>query len=172
MQSNAHLAEKISVITQHTHYAQWFTPWVSQYLGLLISSDLSWSNHIQSICSKAKKILGLLYRSICSKAKKILGLLYRKYCKFSDQATLFQLYIYLVRPHLEYSAPVWNPHLQRDIQMLERTQKFACRMCIKTWNAGYEELQNTLQLPSLSNRRLFHKLCTIFKVIRVIFLHM
>ena len=157
MQSNARLAEKISVITQYTHYAQWFSPWVSQYLGLLISSDLSWSNHIQSICSKARKILGLLYR---------------KYCKFSDQATLLQLYIYLVHPHLEYSAPVWNPHLQRDIQMLERTQKFACRMCTKTWHAGYEELQHTLQLPSLSNRRLFHKLCTIFKVIRVIFLHM
>ena len=121
-----------------------------KYLGLLISSNLSWSNHIQSICSKARKILGLLYR---------------KYYKFSDQATLLQLYISLVRPHLEYSAPVWNPHLQRDIQMLERTQKFACRMCTKTWNAGYEELQNTLQLPSLSNRRLFLKLCTIFKVI-------
>ena len=49
--------------------------------------------------------------------------------------------------------------------MLKRTQKFACRMCTKTWNAGYEELQNTLQLPSLSNRRSFLKLCTIFKVI-------
>ena len=24
--SNARLAEKISVITQHTHYAQWFSP--------------------------------------------------------------------------------------------------------------------------------------------------
>ena len=123
-----------------------------KYLGLLISSDLSWSNHIQSICSKARKILGLLYR---------------KYYKFSDQATLLQLYnfISLVHPHLEYSAPVWNPHLQCDIEMLERTQQFACRMCTKTWNAGYEELQNTLQLPSLSNRRLFLKLCTIIKVI-------
>ena len=34
-----------------------------------------------------------------------------------------------------------------------------------TWNAGYEEMQSTQQLSSLSNRRLFLKLCTIFKVI-------
>ena len=75
----------------------------------------------------------------------------------------------LVRPHLEYCAPVWDPHLQRDIQMLERTQKFAYRMCTKTWNAGYEELRyctlHNMYNFSLSNRRLFLKLCTIFKVI-------
>ena len=121
-----------------------------KYLGLLISSDLSWTNHIENICSKARKHLGLLYR---------------RYYRFSDQNTLLQLYTSLVRPHFEYAAPVWDPHLQRNIQLLERTQKFACRMCTKAWDAGYEELLETLNLPSLSNRRLFLKLCTVFKII-------
>ena len=121
-----------------------------QYLGLLISSDLSWTNHIENICSKARKLLGLLYR---------------RYYRFSDQNTLLQLYTSLVRPHFEYAAPVWDPHLQRNIQLLERTQKFACRMCTKAWDTGYEELLETLNLPSLSNRRLFLKLCTVFKII-------
>ena len=121
-----------------------------KYLGLHISSDLSWSYHIQSICSKARKVLGLLYR---------------KYYRFSDQATLLQLYTSLVRPHLEYAASVWDPYHQRDIQLLEKTQKFACRMCTKTWSASYHELLHALQLPTLSNRRLFLKLCTIFKII-------
>ena len=33
-----------------------------KYLGILLSKDLSWSPHIDAVCTKARKILGLLYR--------------------------------------------------------------------------------------------------------------
>ena len=33
-----------------------------KYLGVTISSDLSWSEHIHIICTKARKTIGLLYR--------------------------------------------------------------------------------------------------------------
>ena len=36
-----------------------------EYLGLLLSSDMSFSKHFESICSKAWKITGLLYRRFC-----------------------------------------------------------------------------------------------------------
>ena len=32
-------------------------------LGLIISSDLTWKRHIQEATSKAKKLLGFLYRT-------------------------------------------------------------------------------------------------------------
>jgi hypothetical protein len=69
-----------------------------KHLGLLISSDLSWSNHMNSICSKAKRILGLLYRG---------------YYNLVDNNTLKQLYISLVRPHTEYGCVVWDPYTRK-----------------------------------------------------------
>ena len=76
-----------SQILQHTD--------AYKYLGLLISShDLSWPNHICTICSKAKRMLRMLYR---------------RFYQHANLNTLLQMYISLVRPHLEYGSPVWNP---------------------------------------------------------------
>ena len=61
-----------------------------KYLGLLLSTDLSWTAHVETVCSKAKKLLGLLYR---------------KYYQYAEPQILFQLNISLVRPHLEYASP-------------------------------------------------------------------
>ncbi len=67
-----------------------------KYLGLLLSSDMSFGKHIESICSKARKITELLYRRFNS----------------ASSDTLLQLYLTMVRPHLEYASPVWNPYLR------------------------------------------------------------
>ena len=80
-----------------------------KYLGVLLSADLSWTQHIQNTCSKAHKIVGLLYRH---------------YYQYSDFNTLRQLYLSLVLPHLEYAASVWSPYLLKDIAFLEDVQKF------------------------------------------------
>ena len=74
------------------------------YLGVLLSQDMSWSSHVQATCSKAKKVLGLLYR---------------KFYGCSNTNTLIQLYISLVRPHLEYDCPVWAPHMAKDVHAIE-----------------------------------------------------
>ena len=90
-----------------------------KYLGLLLSSDMSWSPHIENICSKAKKILGLLYR---------------QYYSHVDIWVIRQMYISLVRPHLEYACTVWDPHKQKDVLSLERVQPFAYKVGSKHWN--------------------------------------
>ena len=64
--------------------------------------------------------------------KKVIGLIYRQYYQHSSTDTLKQLYISSARPHLEYAAAVWDPHLQKDINKLKKVQTFALRMCTKT----------------------------------------
>jgi len=53
-------------------------------------------------------------KSICAKAKKLLGMIYRCFSEYSNPDTLLHMYESMVRPHLEYASQVWDPHLQKD----------------------------------------------------------
>ena len=39
-------------------------------------------------------------------------------------------------------------------------------MCLKQWDLGYQDLLDLSQLPTLENRRLYLKLCTLYEIIR------
>ena len=54
-----------------------------KYLGVTISNNLTWSNHVDIVCSKARRTLGLIYR--------------RFYANCNPD-TLLKLYLSLVRP--------------------------------------------------------------------------
>ena len=66
------------------------------------------------------------YQKHHQKAKSTLGFLTRnlKHCPKSCKKTV---YLALVRSTLEYSAVVWDPHLQKDIDQLERVQRRSAR---------------------------------------------
>ena len=118
-----------------------------KYLGVLLSSDMKWSSHIEATCSKAKRILGLLYR---------------RFYGLADRRTIIQLYLSIVRPHLEYASSLWDPHTQKDIAALESVQKFACKIATKHWNCEYQQLLETCAVPSLVERRTKLKLCQLY----------
>ena len=76
-----------------------------------------------------------------------------------------QLYLSLIRPHLEYACPVWDPHTMKDKVLLEDVQKFALRMATKQWDSGYQELLDIMNVPSLADRRLQLKLALLYKIV-------
>ena len=41
---------------------------------------------------------------------------------------LICLYIALVRPHLEYAVPIWDPYSVKNVNALEQVQRFALRV--------------------------------------------
>ena len=75
-----------------------------------------------------------------------------QFYQWSDPEALIKIHLSVIRPHLEYAAPVWSPDL---INKLEHVQKFALRVCIKQWNVFKSILAlvcawNRLALPMIA----------------------
>ena len=62
-------------------------------------------------------------------------------------------------------SPRYGTHtlLKTLIELLEKSQKFALRVCTKNWSATYAELLKSTNVPSLSDRRKIAKLCHLYK---------
>ena len=69
----------------------------------MVSSDLSWSEHVNVTVNKANNLLALVHKTMGS----------------SNPGEYFTLYKSLVRPVLEYAAPAGNPYLAKDALSLE-----------------------------------------------------
>ena len=67
--------------------------------------------------------------------------------------------------HLDYAAQVWDPYLQKDVQLLENTQKFALKLISHNWSTSYQDLLSLSDLPTLSTRRLHLKLSQVYKIV-------
>ena len=129
--------------------------WVEQfkYLGVCINQHLTWGNHIAYDTHKSSRILNLLRRTMysCNKTSK----------KMAVTA--------LVRPHLEYCAPVWSPHYTKDKLALEKVQKRAAHwICSKwdnakyKWNKSYGQALSELQWPTVLQRHTLLGCCQTF----------
>ena len=121
-----------------------------KYLGLKIKCDLTWTDHIKGICSKARRLVGLLFR---------------QFYHYAEPSTIKTLYLTLIRPNLEYASTIWDPYLIKDRKLLEDVQKFSCKICVKDWHLGYDEMLDRLQIPRLDARRKALRLCLLYKLI-------
>ena len=74
-----------------------------KYLGVTLTSELSWSPHIDHITHRANSTLGFLRRN-----------LNRCPSKLKETA-----YLSLCSSVLEYAAPIWDPFLSKDKNSLE-----------------------------------------------------
>lgn len=111
----------------------------AKYLGITISSDLSWKPHICEITNKASNTLAFLRRNF-SRTK---------------PAIKEKLYTTLVRPQMEYASAVWDPHIQVNINKLESVQRRAARfaMCKYSYHESVSDMLEKLKWPELSERR-------------------
>ena len=76
-----------------------------------------------------------------------------------------QLYISLVRPHLEFAFSVWNPYRQGEISILEKVQRRASKIPTRLRDLRYEENLQKWGITSLEERRTKGDLIQTYKTV-------
>ena len=83
-------------------------------LGVFISNDLKWNKHVY-LRSKTSATAFQILKSFVSQ----------------NFWTLLNAYITFAKLQLEFNTPVWSPHLQKDIFLIESVQKrFTRSICL------------------------------------------
>jgi len=131
-------------VLQEVHHAK--------YLGVTISDDLKWCNHVDNISKKSSNTLNFLRRNL-------------KYCPRNSKETAF---FALVRSTVEYSCTIWDPYLKKDVDNLEKIHRRAARFVMNDYklHSSVTVMLNKLKWPSLEHRRKNQRLTTMFKIVQ------
>ena len=124
-----------------------------KYLGVYISQDLSWRDHIDQTTAKATRSVGFLRRNLRS-------------CPTHAKA---QAYSTLVRPVLEYASTVWDPHSQALTRQIEHVQRQAARFATGNYYSRdpgcVTSMLKHLEWEPLEHRRARNRAIMFYKII-------
>ena len=108
-------------------------------LGVIIDKDLKWNKNTNYLVRKANKRMRMLH--IASKFTR-------------NREHLKQIYKTFIRCNLEYASNVWHSSLTREnSDDLERVQKAALKVILKSDYKNYKDALKLTNLESLDERR-------------------
>ena len=107
-------------------------------LGVTMNANMKVSEQCRIAASKGNQVIGMIRRNIT----------------YKETILIIPLYKAIVRPHLEYCTQAWNPHLRKDVDMLEKIQRRATKLIPELRDLTYEERLKECGLTTLETRRL------------------
>ena len=118
---------------------------LSETVGHHLDADFSWKSHVEAITSKATQRLYLL------KQLRRVGV---------PQAQMLHFYTAVIRPVLEYAAPVWNHLLTKtQIDQIEAIQRRALRIIYSyTSDMPYTSALHLQTGENTSHKNVFNQL--------------
>ena len=143
--------DSISVSLYRLHGEILETVSCAKYLRVDITSNLSWSSHVDRITNSANKTLGFIKRNVRTKMSGV------------REAT----YNTLVRSQLEYAAAIWDPYTKVKTEQIEKVQRQAARWttCNFVRMASVSAMLETLDWRTLEQRRADSRLCLFYKIV-------
>ena len=118
-------------------------------LGVTISQDMKFHQHIREITSKACIAANLIHRTF----------------SYRNPQFLTQMFNVFVRSKLEYASQVWNPQYIGDILQLERVQRNFTKRIPGLYNISYTNRLQRLNINTLELRRIHLDLIFTYKVL-------
>jgi hypothetical protein len=106
-------------------------------VGILIHRSMKPSRQCEKAAQTAGAVLRLIQRNF----------------HYRDRHVYLRLYKQYVRPHLEFSSPVWSPWTAEDINKIENVQRRAVGMIAGLKGRSYEERCAEVGLQTLQERR-------------------
>ena len=122
---------------------------VMKDLGVWISNDLKFSNHINKMAKSCFQMTNLMFLSFETQIRPFLVNLFKTF----------------VRSKLEYASEVWSPSIYKDIDLIESVQRRFTKRIPGCRNLSYPERLKLCNLESLELRRLKSDLVFVYKLI-------
>ena len=120
------------------------------YLGMVLTSNMSWKEHTHKLTTKASKKLGLLY----TMKDKLSRTAKRNY------------YTCFIRPVLEYGGVIFDNFTALESECLERVQRRAAILCTGAFRrTPTNSLLEEVGWDTLANRRKNAKLTLMYKIL-------
>ena len=122
----------------------------AKYLGVPITSDLCWNQHISNIVTKGNQSLGFLRRNLRINSPELKSIASKS----------------LVRPTVEYASTVWDPYTKHNRDRLEMVQCRAARYVLHRYEktASIKEMLEQLDWETLEQRRRKARLTMLYKM--------
>ena len=118
-------------------------------IGVYLDNNIKFDEHINQAVNKANRILAITRRTF----------------ECIDDDIFKMIFKGLVRPHLEYAAPVWSPHLKKHVDLIESVQRRATKLVPGLKQLPYPERLKKLKLPTLAYRRARGDMIQAYKLI-------
>ena len=119
-------------------------------LGVTISNDLNWSDHINKVVSNCRKQIAWIFRTFSKR----------------DNLTMRTLWISLIRPIIDYCSPLFSPHPTNygNIDKLEGVLRSFSKRVDGLYSLEYSARLKCLHLQSIQRRHERYKILYIYKI--------
>jgi hypothetical protein len=118
-------------------------------LGVIMSDDGTFSNHINQVCSKVKQKCGWILRTFSNRQTHFLKMMWKT----------------LVQGHVDYCSQLYMPSKQSELQQIENLQVWFTRKIPEVANLNYWERLKSLKMYSQQRRLERYRLIYTWKIL-------